>query len=192
MAEQKSKQAGEKEKTEQKAELEREYIIPLRAEILKVSRYKRAKRAVSFIKIFLAKHMKVENKDTNKIKLDKLLNEEIWFRGIKNPLHKIKVRAVKNDGMVYAELAEMSDYTKFKKQKLEKRANNVKKTEIKHEEKKKESTEEQKQTEKEKEVATAEAEKEKQKIEAKQQKHSTQKQIKHEQKTQPRRMALQK
>ena len=39
---------------------ERTYTIPLRKAILKVPRYKRAKRAMSEIRIFLKRHLKVE------------------------------------------------------------------------------------------------------------------------------------
>jgi len=42
------------------------------------------------------------------------LNNEIWFRGIKNPLHKVKVLAKKVDGIVYVTLADPADYVKFK------------------------------------------------------------------------------
>ena len=55
---------------EKKPTLEREYIIPLRAKCRVVPRYKKTNKAVKTVKEFLAKHMKVENRDLNKIKLD--------------------------------------------------------------------------------------------------------------------------
>jgi large subunit ribosomal protein L31e len=80
--------------------LERTYIIPLRKEWVKSQRYKRAKKAMTAVKEFLAKHMKSE-----KIKIGNALNLKIWERGIKNPPHKIKVSIVKeDDGTVKAEL----------------------------------------------------------------------------------------
>jgi len=108
---------AEKTQTEK---LEREYTIPLRTQWIKVPRYKRANKAVRTIKEFLAKHMKVENRDLNKIKVDKLLNEMVWTRGIKHPPTKIKVKAVKENGIVRVESYELSENLKFKKLKAEK------------------------------------------------------------------------
>jgi len=124
----KDKQGKEKKskKTESKIELEREYIIPLKRSVLKVPKYKRAKKAIKTIKEFLAKHMKVENRDLKKVKIDKYLNNEVWFRGIKKPANKIKVKVVKKDGIVYAELAEMPEAVVFAKQKEESRNKAVK------------------------------------------------------------------
>jgi len=110
----------EDKKQEEKAELEREYVIPLRKRVLKVPRYKRAKRTINTVKIFLAKHMKVEERDTRKVKIDKWLNEELWFRGIKKPLMKIKVKAKKIKGIVYAELAEVPKVVQFQMNKEKK------------------------------------------------------------------------
>jgi len=103
-----------KKKEEKKVELEREYIIPLKRKVLNVPRYRRAKKAVRTIKEFLAKHMKVEDRDIRKVKVDIHLNNEIWFRGIKKPANKIKVKAVKKDGIVYVELADVPEVVKFK------------------------------------------------------------------------------
>jgi len=109
-------------KTETKTDrIEREYVIPLRPEWRKVARYKRANKAVKAIKEFLVRHMKIRDGDLNKVKVDKLLNEAVWSRGIKHPATKIKVRAVKEDGIVRAELAELTNDLKFKKARLEKR-----------------------------------------------------------------------
>lgn len=89
---------------EKKVLLERTYVIPLKKEILKAVRYKKAKKAVKTIKIFLAKNMKVPNRDVNKIKLDSWLNRSIWIRGIKKPPYKVTVKATKNaNGIVKAE-----------------------------------------------------------------------------------------
>lgn len=86
--------------------LERIYTIPLKRETNKVAYYKRAKKAVKAIKLFLAKHMKVENRDIRKIKLSDSINQAVWSRGIKNPPQKITVKAVKDkEGIVKAEFA---------------------------------------------------------------------------------------
>ncbi|MEM4330920.1 MAG: 50S ribosomal protein L31e [Candidatus Pacearchaeota archaeon] len=175
---------------EKKVELEREYIINVRKEILKVPRYRRAKKALRAIKEFLAKHMKVEKRDIKKVKIDKYLNEEIWHRGIKKPLTKIKVKAKKIEGVVYAELAEIPEVIKFKKEK-EERFKQQKKVEEKKEAKKEEKeSEKEKKEEKEKEAATIESNLKKQEEEAKKARHE----IKgaHKEKVQPRRMALKK
>ena len=49
---------------------EREYIVPLRREWLKVPTYKRANKAVKALKQFIAKHMKVYDRDLRKIYVD--------------------------------------------------------------------------------------------------------------------------
>jgi large subunit ribosomal protein L31e len=70
---------------------ERIYVIPLRKKFLKVPIYRRSEKAVSLIKSFLMKHMKVEV-----VKIGKYLNLEIMKHGRKNPPGKIKVKAVKD------------------------------------------------------------------------------------------------
>ena len=109
------------DKKEEVVELEREYVVPLRRGSLNVPRYKRAKKAVKILKEFLAKHMKVEDRDLKRVKIDIYLNNEIWFRGIKKPANKIKVKAIKKGGIVYAELSEVPDVARFAKANLEKR-----------------------------------------------------------------------
>ena len=99
---------------EGKVELEREYIVPLRKGFLNVPQYRRAKKAVRVLKEFVVRHMNIRDGDRRKVKVNIHLNNEIWFRGIKNPLHKIKIKAKKIDGIVYVELADPADYVKFK------------------------------------------------------------------------------
>jgi len=147
---------------------EKEYIIPLRMEWAKVPRYKRANKAIKSIKEFLARHMKVRDRDLNKIKLDSYINEFVWRRGIKKPPAKIKVKAFKEGEIVRAELSELPEKFKFKKAREEKREQKatettkgkVKKPEEKPEEKKEESEEtkeEKKKEEKEKTKAVKES-----------------------------------
>ena len=82
------------------AKLEREYIIPLREKIRVVPRYKKTNKAIKSIKEFVAKHMKVYDRDLNKIKIDKYVNEFIWARGIRHPPHDIKVKVIKTGEIV--------------------------------------------------------------------------------------------
>ena len=101
-------------KGEAKVELEREYVVPLKKGVLNVPHYRRAKKAVRVLKEFMVKHMGVRDRDLRKVKVDINLNNEIWFRGIKKPMNKIKVKAKKIDGIVYVELAEIPEYVGFK------------------------------------------------------------------------------
>lgn len=158
--------------------IEKEFIIPLREKCRVVPRYKKTPKAIKTIKKFLVRHMKVYDRDLNKIKIDKYLNEAVWFRGIKKPPIKIKIRAIKDGDIVRAELVEMPDKLKFKKLREEKREKKaievVKKKKIEEkpeEEVKQEKTEEEKREEKEKVEAGAEATKQIEKAAAKQMKH---------------------
>lgn len=99
----------------------KEYIIPLRKGFNKVPRYKRANKAVKGVKEFLVRHMKVYDRDLNKIKVDKYLNEFLWFRGIKRPPAKVKIKVFKDGENFRVELADMPNKIKFKKERLEKR-----------------------------------------------------------------------
>ena len=100
---------------------EREFIIPLRRKFKKTAAYRRAPKAIRAIKEFLVRHMKIYDRDLKKIKLDKYLNEFIWTRGIKNPPAKIKIKAVVDGKFIRAELAELTEKLRFRKEKLEKR-----------------------------------------------------------------------
>lgn len=180
--------------TEPKVVLEREYIIPLRKEWLKVPEYKRANKAAKAIRQFLVRHMKVYDRDLKKIKIDILLNNELRFRGIRKPPAKIKVKAKKyDDGIVKVELAEIPkiiqyklDREKRKAEKAKKKAKPVtapaekppeekpeekKEEKEKKEEEKKERPEEKKEKEEKKE-ATIEAGLKRAKQQAKQMKHT--------------------
>lgn len=98
------------------AELERIYTIPLRKQVQKSPEYKRAKKAMNTVKAFLSKHMKSDD-----IKIGQIINRELWKRGIKNPPHKIKVTAAKDDkGIVRAELFGHKYVEKKKIEKVEK------------------------------------------------------------------------
>lgn len=161
-------------KHEAKAELEREYVIPLRREWRKVANYRRAGRAAKAIKKFIARHMKVPDRDVEKVKLDIYLNQELWFKGRRKPPAKIKVIARKEGDIVKVELAEMHQAAKFAKAKHEKRHLAVKLPQKAKEiptEKKEEQGEEKKTDESEKEKAVAESRAKDAKQQAKAQKH---------------------
>ena len=170
---------NKKNKTDEK-KLEREYVIPLRKQTNKVPRYKKANKAVKAIKEFLAKHMKVEDRDLSKVKLDKFLNEMVWNRGIRNPPAKIKVKAVKENGIVKVEAVEMPTNIKFKKlreEKIKSQSQEVakkRKAEKTTEEtdKNQNGVEDKKETEEKKE-AVVESEQKIEKAEAKEAKHTT-------------------
>lgn len=159
---------------------EREYIIPLRREIRKVPKHKRAPKAVKAIKQFLARHMRVPERDVSKIRLDEFINKELWHRGIKKPPTKIKLKVKRDGELIRAELVDLTEKFKFellkkegKKKTAEEAEKKVeeKKPEEKEEKKVEEKTEEEKKEEKEKKEASKEAKEKIAEAQAKQQKH---------------------
>jgi len=162
-------------KTEKK--IEREYVIPLRRFWQNVPDYERSGKAIKTIKKFIAKHMKIYDRDLDKIKLDVHMNNEVWFRGRASPPSKIKVKAIKENGIVKVELAEMPEFLKFHKARVEKRHQKAEKpvAPVAQTPSTTESTktEEQKKDEKEKEKATADANTKLADQQAKVQKHTS-------------------
>jgi large subunit ribosomal protein L31e len=134
---------ADKKTAEPKVKLEREYIVPLRREWLKVPKYRRSSRAVKALKKFIARHMKLYDSDLRKVKIDQVLNNELRFRGMKKPPAKIKVRARKFDDIIRVELVEIPAHVKFKKLKEEKKKAEIEKK-VKEKEEKKEEKEEKK------------------------------------------------
>jgi len=183
-----------KKKEEKINKVEREYIIPLRERGRAVPRYKKTPKAIKTIKEFLVRHMKIKDRDLSRVKIDKYLNEQMWFRGIKRPPAKIKVKAVKEKDIVRVELVDYPDKLKFKKlreEKLKKAAEEVgkkKKKEKVDEIKTEERSEEEKKEESEKMKAGAESSKQLEKAAAKSSKHEVG--GKKTQKTHPVRKAL--
>lgn len=146
------------------ANLEREYIVPLRREWLKCARHKRAKKAIRALKQFLARHMKADEED---VKLSKWVNQKIWGKGIKHPPAKIKLKVSKDDkGIVKAELSELSEKAKKIEAKDKARSDSLKKDKDtkKAEEKKEEKVEEQTKEEIKEEEKGKEEKKEEEKI----------------------------
>ncbi len=160
---------------EKKAQaLEREYIIPLRKEFLKVPRYKRSQRAIKAIKQFIAKHMKVPERDTKKVKLDIYLNNEIFFRGMKKPPAKIKVRVKKEGEIVKVSFADTPQHVKFLKLKHSKKHKKPeKKPEPVISKPAEERSEQEKKEEKEKEQSVAQLREQQASLQAKAEKHLT-------------------
>lgn len=106
---------ADKTKTkEPKMILEREYIVPLRREWLKVPKYKRATKAVKALKEFMVRNMKIYDRDLRRIKIDQVLNNELRFRGMRKPPTSIKVLAKKfDDETVRVFLVDVPDHVKF-------------------------------------------------------------------------------
>jgi|TARA_B100001964_G_C14237318_1_gene603125 large subunit ribosomal protein L31e len=97
-----------KKEEKPKTVLERAYNVPLRKEFQKVAKWRRAEKAVTGLRKFIAKHIKSEN-----VLLGKYVNKELWKNGIKNPPHHVKVTAQKDDkGKVTVELTELPSEAK--------------------------------------------------------------------------------
>ena len=95
--------------------LEREYTVNLRKKVNGVPRYRKTEKAITTLKEFIAKHMKLPDRDKRNVRLDKYVNEYLWARGIKNPPMKIKVKAVREKDVVRVELVDYPTNLKFKK-----------------------------------------------------------------------------
>lgn len=176
---------ADENKDTRKIVLEREYVVPLRREWLKVSVYKRATKASKALKEFIAKHMKIYDRDTRKVKVDIYLNNEIRFRGMKKPLAKVKVKAIKyDDGTVVVKLVQLPKHIEFeiarnvrrqaesmKKMAEAEKAPAIKETEQQKAEEKKDNAEAQKDIEEKKE-SSKEAMQETEKAKAKEAKHT--------------------
>ncbi|MBI3334705.1 50S ribosomal protein L31e [Candidatus Pacearchaeota archaeon] len=170
--------------------LEREYVIPLRRHWLHVPHYERTGKAVKAIKQFIAKHMKVPDRDVYKVKLDVYFNNELWFKGRASPPHKIKVKARKEGELVHVTFVQEPKQVTFLKAKHGKRHKKAEVPVTPAEAPKEtvEKTEEQKTEEKEKEQAVAQQSLKEAKQEVKAQKHVT----KVDKAQHPQRMALKK
>lgn len=119
--------------------MERIYNIPLRRDWLKSPKWRRSKKAISVIQIYLKKHTKITN-----IKLSKWINELVWARGGKNPPCKIsiKVEIDKDKNLAKAELVELPAAAKRlaeTKKKVEEKAKKVEAKKPKPEEVKEET-----------------------------------------------------
>ena len=85
-------------------ELEREYVIPLRASKHQPSRRRRAGHALETVRRFISRHMKGKNED---VWIDPRLNEYIWERGIQYLPRQVRVKAIRfEDGLIEVDLLE--------------------------------------------------------------------------------------
>ena len=180
MAEETETEEKREEKSKIKEAVSREYVVPLRRGFSKTPRYKRVPRAIKTLKKFIARHMKIRDRDLRKIKIDKYLNEELWFRGIKKPPHKIKVKVKREGDNVLVELFELSEKAKYKKEReiklketSQKKKEGKKKVVEEESAKKAEDKTEEKKEEIEKEKATVEAGLKEAEKKAKEVKHKT-------------------
>jgi len=101
--------------------IEKEYTIPLRRVWLNVPMYNRTKKSVKAIKIYVAKHMKVPERNIDKVKLDVYFNNDLWFRGRSNPPAKIKVKAIKDGEIIKVSFAETPQHVILSREKAERR-----------------------------------------------------------------------
>ncbi len=153
--------------------IEREYTIPLKKEWRKVPSYKRARKSIIAIKQFVARHMKVADRDTSKVKIDPYFNNDMWFRGPNNAPNKVRVKVTKKNDEVFVTFVETPKMVSFEKIKHEKRHSKSGQKAVEKKEDKTEKSEEAKKAESEKEKSSAE-QKEKIAVQhAKEQKHTT-------------------
>ncbi|MGC8555524.1 MAG: 50S ribosomal protein L31e [Conexivisphaera sp.] len=75
------------------SEGEREYVVPL-DRVLLAPKYRRAEKAVSVLRSFVARHVRARASD---VKLDPALNELIWSRGIRASWRRIRVKVSKEE-----------------------------------------------------------------------------------------------
>jgi large subunit ribosomal protein L31e len=88
------------DKKESKIVLERTYTVPLRKAFVNTPKYKRTRKAVCALRIFLEKHMKA-----TEVKIGQHVNEYLWQDGIRNPPPRVTIHAIKDDeGVVRVEL----------------------------------------------------------------------------------------
>ncbi|MCI0504346.1 50S ribosomal protein L31e [Candidatus Micrarchaeota archaeon] len=113
------------------AKLERIYTVPL-GDAYETVRNKRTPRAVKILRAFIARHMKSEGA---RIILSEALNSRLWVRSIQKPPRRIKVRLVKDDGVVRAYLSDEKVEEPKKAAKKEEKKE-APKAEVKKEEKK--------------------------------------------------------
>jgi large subunit ribosomal protein L31e len=99
---------------------DRTYTINLRKDLTECPRYRRTKKAMSLIKLFVIRHMKVEE-----VKVGDELNRHLWSQGIKNPPRRFTVSIHKEGTTAYVNLEGhdpklMKGLTKEAKEKVKK------------------------------------------------------------------------
>lgn len=120
--------------------MEKVINVPLRKQVMKSPMYLRAKKAVSTLRAYVAKHMNVDEKN---VKIGEYANKLLWKRGMKSPPHHIKVKCVSDDkGIVKAEILEAPQQKETIDTKADKPAKEKEKKESEKEKKIKEKEEE--------------------------------------------------
>ncbi|HEV2165912.1 MAG TPA: 50S ribosomal protein L31e [Thermoplasmata archaeon] len=95
---------AKKEETRRTEDLEREFVIPLRASQHQPSRRRRAGHALLTVRRFIVRHMKGKPED---VWIDPRLNEHIWERGIQHIPGRVRVKAIRfEDGLIEVDLLE--------------------------------------------------------------------------------------
>ena len=83
-------------------DLEREFVIPLRASQHAPSRRRRAGHCLETVRRFIVRHMKGRPED---VWIDPRLNEHIWERGIQHIPSQVRVKAIRfEDGLIEVDL----------------------------------------------------------------------------------------
>ena len=98
--------------------LERIYMVPLAA-AFEYKRTNRVPRAVKVLRQFISRHMKTE---IDSVLLSNALNSRLWERSIQKPPRRVKVRAIRKEGVtrVYLPDEATEDEKKAKKEAEEK------------------------------------------------------------------------
>lgn len=148
------------------------------------------------MKQFIARHMKVPDRNLDFVKLDVYFNNELWFRGRANPPAKVRVKARRDGDLVHVSFVETPPHISFLQAKHARRHTKAEKKSVSEAKPEvpaaaastEQKAEEQKSEEKEKEKAVAEVKMKESEHLAKAQKHAT----KIEKAQHPQRMALKK
>ncbi len=99
--------------------LERIYTVPLREKMRAVPRYKRTPKAIRVLRAFVSHHLKVR---IESVKIMPSVNETLWSRGIKHPVHKIKIKAIKKGDVVTVEAVALPKAVAARVKSVEKRS----------------------------------------------------------------------
>ena len=78
--------------------MERAYTIPFRVVYNRAARKERAKRAMKYVREFIARHMK---SDPERVKIHTSVNMVVWQRGAEKPPRKLRVVAIKEDENIW-------------------------------------------------------------------------------------------
>jgi large subunit ribosomal protein L31e len=99
--------------------LERIYMVPLAA-AFEYKRTNRVPRAVKVLRQFISRHMKT---DLDSVLISNALNSRLWARSIQKPPRRIKVRAIRKEGVTHVYLTdEATEEEKKAKKEAEEKA----------------------------------------------------------------------